>query len=187
MVAVCGSYLFACGKTSNMQLSQNNLSLQAIWLELNWSMTDPIYSVSCWLIFFCCCIWHTCNCFCFFVEQNVCIYVTFRIYHELFYGKKCRMTQHNKQARQTFHCLFWTVILFNCLNVNLFFLFVCLSDCKYLLFRCVSDTLSRDLFPNSWSIEGKSSYATHSKIFVEKNRNYFSRTLPTAKIKIREN
>ena len=29
MVAVCGSYLFACGKISNMQLSQNNLSLQA--------------------------------------------------------------------------------------------------------------------------------------------------------------
>ena len=56
MVEVCGSYLFACGKTSNMQLSQNNLSLQAIWLEVNWSMTDPIYSVSHWLIFFCCCI-----------------------------------------------------------------------------------------------------------------------------------
>ena len=28
MVAVCGSYLFACGKTSNMQLSQNKLPLQ---------------------------------------------------------------------------------------------------------------------------------------------------------------
>ena len=25
MVAVCGSYLFACGKTNTMQLSQNNL------------------------------------------------------------------------------------------------------------------------------------------------------------------
>ena len=51
LVAVCGSYLFACGKTSNMQLAQNNLSLQAIWLEFNWIMTDPIYSVSRWLIF----------------------------------------------------------------------------------------------------------------------------------------
>ena len=30
MVAVNGSYLFACGKTSSMQLSLNNLSLQAI-------------------------------------------------------------------------------------------------------------------------------------------------------------
>ena len=46
MVAVYGSYLFACGKTSNMQLSQDNLSLQAIWLEVNWNMTDPIYSVT---------------------------------------------------------------------------------------------------------------------------------------------
>ena len=62
MAAVFGRYLFACGKTSNMQLSQNSLSLQAIWLEVNWSMTDPIYSVSRWLIFFCCCIWHKCNC-----------------------------------------------------------------------------------------------------------------------------
>ena len=93
MVAVCSSYLFACVKTSNMQLSQNNLSLQTIWLEVHWCMTDPIYSVSHWLIFFCCCIWHTCNCFSFFTEQNVCIYVTFRIHHKLFYGKKCRMTQ----------------------------------------------------------------------------------------------
>ena len=47
---------------------KNNLSLQAIWLEVNWSMTVPIYSVSRWLIFFCCCIWHTCNCFSFFIE-----------------------------------------------------------------------------------------------------------------------
>ena len=30
MVAVCGSYLFVCGKTSNMQLSQKNLPPQAI-------------------------------------------------------------------------------------------------------------------------------------------------------------
>ena len=48
MAAVCGSYLFACGKTSNIQLSRNNMSVQAIWLEVNWSMTDPIYSVSRW-------------------------------------------------------------------------------------------------------------------------------------------
>ena len=30
MVGVCSSYLFACGKTSNMQLSQTTLPLQAI-------------------------------------------------------------------------------------------------------------------------------------------------------------
>ena len=29
-VAICGSYLFTCGKTSNMQSSKNSLSLQAI-------------------------------------------------------------------------------------------------------------------------------------------------------------
>ena len=68
MVAVYGNYLFACCKTNIMQLSQNNQSLQAIWLEVNWSMTDPIYSVSHRLIFFCCCIWYTCNCFSFFIE-----------------------------------------------------------------------------------------------------------------------
>ena len=30
MVSVCGNNLFACGKISNMQLSQNNLSLHSI-------------------------------------------------------------------------------------------------------------------------------------------------------------
>ena len=93
MVADCGSYLFACGKTSNMQLSQNNLSLQAIWLEVSWSMTVLIYSVSRWLIFFCCCIWHTCNCVLVSLLNNVCIYATFRMHNELFYGEKCHMTQ----------------------------------------------------------------------------------------------
>ena len=29
-IAICGNYLFPCGKTSNMQLSKNSLSLQAI-------------------------------------------------------------------------------------------------------------------------------------------------------------
>ena len=126
MVAVYGIYLFACGKTRNMQLSQNNLSIQAIWLEVNWSMTDPIYSVSHWLIFFCSCIWHTCNSFSFFIQQNVCISIKLRIHHELFYDKKCRMTQRNKQARQTFHCFV--------LNNH----FIQLSECKYVLFVCLS-------------------------------------------------
>ena len=68
MIAICRSYLFICSKTSNMQLSKNSLSLQAIWLEVNCSMAHPIYSMSHWLIFFCCCIWHTFNCFSFFIE-----------------------------------------------------------------------------------------------------------------------
>ena len=184
MVAVCGSYLFTWGKTSNMQLSQNNLSLQAIWLEVNWSMTDPIYSVSRWLIFFFCCIWHTCNCFCFFTEQYVCIYVTFKIYHKLFYSKTCLMTQPNKQARQTCHCFV--------LNSH----FIQPSECKYVLFVCLSVRLQDSFillhFRNFGrrfffrTVEGKLSCATHSTIFAEKNQNYFSRTLLTVKIEIRE-
>ena len=46
------------------------MSLQAILLEVNWSMTDPIYSVSRWLLFFCCCIWH-CNCFIKMVSNDI--------------------------------------------------------------------------------------------------------------------
>ena len=125
MVAVCGSYLFACGKTNNMQLPQNNLSLQAIWLEVNWSMTDPIYSVSRWLIFFCCCTWYTCNCFSFFIEKNVCINVTFRIHHKMCYGKNCRMTQLSEFKYKTGISLF-------SLNSN----FIQPSVCKYVLFVC---------------------------------------------------
>ena len=182
LVAVCNSYLFACGKTSNMQLAQNNLSLQAIWLEFNWIMTDPIYSVSRWLIFFCCVFDNTCNCFCFLLNRMF----AFMLHSE--YTTGCFMPKsvvwHNITSKQDRHFigLFWTVILFNSLNVNMFFLFVCLSDCKC----CISDTLAWDFFPHSWCIEGKSSCATHSMIFEEKNRNYFSRALPTAKIKIRE-
>ena len=188
MVAVCGSFLVACGKTNNMQLSQNNkcMSLQAIWSDVNWSMTDPIYSVSRWLIFFCCCIWQTRNCFFFFFEESVCICVTYRIYHELFYGKKCRMTQLHKQARQTIHCFV--------MNSH----FIQPSECKYVLFVCLSVRLQVSFIPLHFRYFGRrfslrtvdlsteSHCATHSMIFAEKTRNYFSRTLPTAKIKIRE-
>ena len=87
-----------------------------------------------------------------------------------------------KQDRH-FIVLFWTVILFNRLNVEMFFLFACLSYCKYILFPCVSDTWLEIFFPHSWPIEGKLSCATNSTIVAEKNWNYFS---PTAKIKIRE-
>ena len=56
------------------------------------------------------------------------------------YDPTVRVQVTSKQDRH-FIVLFWTVIFFNCLNVNMLFLFVCLSDCKYLLFPCVSDTL----------------------------------------------
>ena len=109
-------------------------------------MTDPISSMSRWLRFFCCCIWHARNCFSFFFLTE-CLLLC---YVQKGYGKKCRMTQlfrvqvTSKQNRH-FIILFWTVILFTRLNVNMFFLFVCLSDCKYLLFPCVSDTLAVQL------------------------------------------
>ena len=132
-----------CGKTSNMQLSQNNkcMSLQAIWLDVNWSMTDPIYSVSRWLIFFCCCIWQTRNCFSnFFFFWRECLH--------LYYIQNIPrvVLWHNFTSKQDkqFIVLLWTAILFNRPNVNMFFLFVCLSDCKYLLFPCISDTLVGD-------------------------------------------
>ena len=68
------------------------------------------------------------------------------------------------------------------------------SECKYVLCVYLSVRLQVSFiplwpgifFPHSWSIEGTSSYATHATSFAEKNQNYFSRTLPTAKIKIRE-
>ena len=138
MVAVCGSYLFACGKTSNMQLSQTNkyMSLQAIWLDVNWSMTDPIYSVSRWLIFFYCCIWHTRNCFSifffffFFFNWRECLHLCYIqntprvvLWQKVSYDTT---SQASKQARQTFHCFI--------LNSH----FIQLSECKYVLFVCLS-------------------------------------------------
>ena len=97
MVAICGNYL------------ENNLSLQAIWLEFNWSMTDRIYSVSRWLIFFCCCIWHTCNCFLVSLLNRM---FAFMLHSE--YTPSCFMAKSvlwlnfqgssNNHTRQTFHC-----------------------------------------------------------------------------------
>ena len=72
---------------------------------------------------------------------------------------------HNVTSKQDRHfiVLFWTVILFNLQNVNMFFLFVCLSDCKYPLF-----VWPEIFFPHICSIEGKSSCATYSMNFAEK-------------------
>ena len=134
MVAVCGSYLLNCGKTRNMQLSKNSLSLQAIWLEVNWSMNHPIYSMSRWLIFFCCCIWHTFNCFSFLLNRMF----AFMLHSE--YITSCFMAKSvvwhdfqgssHKQAGQMFHCFVLTVIFFQPSEWK-YVLFVCF---KYLLF-----------------------------------------------------
>ena len=64
----------------------------------------------------------------------------------IFYGKPCRMTQHNKLARQAFHCFILKSHFIQPSECK-YVLFVCLSGlagCKYLLFRCVSDTLTGD-------------------------------------------
>ena len=54
-------------------------------------------------------------------------YVKFRIHHELFYSKKCCMTQCNKQARHTFYCFVLNSHFIQPLNVNNYVLFVCFS------------------------------------------------------------
>ena len=98
--------------------------------------------------------------------------------------QKCaRRLFHSHYARHTKMCV--SVIPFiPCLIVNMFFLFVCLSDCKYLLFPCISGTctLARDFLSAQLSIEGKPCCAINPMIFPEKDRNYFSWTLPTTKI-----
>ena len=91
-------------------------------------MNHPIYSMSHWLIFFCCCIWHTCNCFSFLLNRMF----AFMLHSE--YTTSCFMAKSviwhdfqgssHKQAGQTFHCFVLTVIFFNRLNENMFFLFV---------------------------------------------------------------
>ena len=129
MVAVGDSYLFTCSKTSNMQWSQNNMSLQAIWLEVNWSMTDPIYSVACWLIFFCCCIWHTCNCFPYWKESLHLCYIQ----NTPWVGVWHNVT--SKQARHIFHCFV--------LNSH----FIQPSECKYVLCVCLSVRLQVSFIP----------------------------------------
>ena len=99
-------------------------------------------------------------------------------------AKRVRVQVTSKQVRH-FIVLFWTVILFICLNVNMLFLFVCLL---YLLFACVSDTLT-GYFLSAQLIHQRKVELCHplyDMIFAKKNRHNFSRTLPTAKIKIRE-
>ena len=94
-------------------------------------------------------------------------------------------------------CSFCLFFLFFFLFVFVLFCFVLLFVCLFLFcFICQTASifyshafqilLPEIFFPHLRSNEGKSSYATTSTIFAEKNRNYFSRTLPTAKIKIRE-
>ena len=94
----------------------------------------------------------------------------------------------NKQARQTFHCFV--------LNSH----FIQPSECKYVLFACLSVRMQVSFIHLRFRYFGRRfSFRTvdiwreiravpPTLIFAEKNQNYFSlsRTLPTAKIKIRE-
>ena len=138
MVAVCGSYLFACGKTSNMQLSQNNLSLQAIWLDVNWSMTVPIYSLSRWLFSFVVVfdthvivlvsLLNRMFAFMLHSEYTSCFMAKSVVWHNF-------QSSRNKQARQTFHCFV--------LNSH----FIQPSECKYVLFACLSVRMQVSFIP----------------------------------------
>ena len=73
------------------------------------------------------------------------------------------------------------------------------SECKYVLFVCLSVRLKVSFIPMHFRYFGRkfslrtvdlsteSHCATHSTIFADKTRNYFSRTLPTAKLKSAKN
>ena len=166
------------------------MSLQAIWLEGNWSMTDPIHSVSCWLIFFCCGIWHTCNCFSFFIRMCAFVlhseYTTTCFIASSVVGHNFQSSS-NKQARQTFHYFFLNSPFIQPSEWK-FILFVFLSVCRtyYILVPCVSDTLARDFLSAQLIYRGKVELCHPFYDFRGKESTLFSRTLPTAKIKIRK-
>ena len=76
--------------------------------------------MSCWLIFFCCCIWHTCNCLVSLLNRMF-AFILHSEYTTSFFMAKS-VVWHDLTSKQDRHfiVLFWTVILFNCLNVNMF-------------------------------------------------------------------
>ena len=114
-------------------------------------MAEPIYSVSRWLIFFVVVFVihvHAIVLVSVLNRMFALIYVTFRIHHELFYGKKGRMTQRNKQARQTFHCFV--------LNSH----FIQPSECKYVLLVCLSVRLQVSFIPLRFSFGQRFAFRT---------------------------
>ena len=154
MVAVCSSYLFACGKTSNMQLSEkkNTTSSHLIRGSLKHVWSD-ILSV-------------TLINFLLLLHVIVLVSLLNRMFAFMF-TTSCFIAKsvvwHNVTSKQDRHyiVLFWTVISFNRLNVNMLFLFVCLLDCKYPLFRCVSDTLAGDFLSAQLIYRGKVELCHH--------------------------
>ena len=96
-------------------------------------MTVPIYSVSRRLIFCCCCIWHTCNCFSSLLNRKFAFMLHSEYTMSCFMSRKprydttFRVQVTSKQDRH-FSFLFLRVILFNRLNF----------DCKYVFFVCLS-------------------------------------------------
>ena len=149
-------------------------------------MTDPIYAVSRSLIFFCCCIGHTCNCFSSLLNRTF-AFMLHSEYTTSCYGKKCRMTQRNKQASQTFHCFV--------LNSH----FIQLSECKYVHFCLIVCQTASIFYSVAFQIlfgrrflsaqliyRGKVEFCHPLYDFRGKESIFFSWMLPTAKIKIRE-
>ena len=93
---------------------------------------------------------------------KICIFagIFATLWENVSYDTTFRVQVTSKQDRH-FVVLFWTVILFNRLNVNMFLLFVCLSDCKYLLFPCVSHTLAGDFLSAQFIYRGKVKLCHH--------------------------
>ena len=150
-------------------------------------MNHPIYSMSRWLIFFCCCIWHTFNCFSFLLNRMFAFMLHSEYITSCFMAK--RVIWHDfqgsshKQAGQTFHCFVQTVIFFST---------VWMKICSFRLFQvsfipCVSDTLVGDSLSAQLIYRGKVVFATHSTIFTDTNQNYISRTCKPRKLKSAKN
>ena len=135
MVAICGSYLFICGKTNNMQLSKSSLSLEAIWLEINCSMPHPSINVT--LINFLLLLYLT------YVHLIVSVSLLNRMFAFMLhseYTTSCFMAKgviwHNfqSQASRTDVSLFCSDSHFcNRLNENMLFCFLFVSSINYSL------------------------------------------------------
>ena len=178
-VAVCGSYLIACGNTSNMQLTQNNLSLQTIWSEVNWSRFTQVSRCQ---INFVSLLYLT------YIYVIVLVSLLNRMFAFMLHSEYtmcCFMAKsvvrHNV-TRQTFHCFV--------LNIQP-------SECKYVLFVCLSVRLTVHIpfIPLRFRYFGlkfsfrrvdlsrrKQSCATHSTIFAEKKWHYISRACRPRKL-----
>ena len=72
-------------------------------------------------------------------------------------------------------------------SVCYYVLFFFMSDCKYLLLPCVSDTLAGDFLSHSWTIKGRSSYATPPRFSQKRIEIIFCKCCWPQKLKSAKN